>query len=129
MRSGRLRPARLAAASVVDDHPDAEPWLWERHARPGGYSAFAVCVGTAQTSDILLLILAYELTDVTEAEWRAAKGGGANCALLVKEGGKLTPRAQAFITAERSDCIYVSYTDLRRLRKAVRVSAPWSGGI
>jgi hypothetical protein len=84
MRTGRLRRERLAVASVVDKHPDAEPWLWERNARAGRYSSFEVCVGTARTSDILLLILADELTDVTEAEWRAAKDGGANCALFAK---------------------------------------------
>ncbi len=120
MRTGRLPRERLAVASVVDQHPDAEPWLWERNARAGRYSSFDVCVGIARTSDILLLILADELTDVTEAEWRAAKDGGANCALFVKDGSTLTPRAEAFIASERGDCIYVSYLDLTSLRRAVK---------
>lgn len=120
MRSGRLRRDRLATASVVDVHPDAEPWLWERHARAGSYSAFEVCVGTAKTSDILLLILGDDLTDVTEAEWRAAKGAGANCALLVKEVSARTQRAEAFIAAERRECIYAGYSDVSGLRQAVQ---------
>lgn len=57
---------------------------------------------------------------MTEAEWRAAKHGGANCALFVKEGSELTSRAKAFIASERDACIYVPYLDLNSLQRAVQ---------
>lgn len=109
MRSGALAKDRSVAAAVLDDHPDIEPWLWERQANAGRYSSYEVCVHNARTSDILILILAENLTPVTETEWRSATDGGANCALLLKRVESRTERARSFIAAQRSDGIDVEY--------------------
>src|SRR5690606_11146236 len=97
MRSEALTQHRMAVAKIIDAHPDAEAWLWERTANAGRYSAYDVCVGHARTSDLLLLILGDDLTDVTKAEWKAAKEAGANCALLLQRTDSRSQRANVFI--------------------------------
>jgi tetratricopeptide (TPR) repeat protein len=119
MRDGSLTAERQEAASVVDAHPDTEPWLWERNADAGPYSSLEVCKGHASTSDILLLIVASDISDVTEAEWHAAQRGGATCAMLMKAGVTRSPRLRAFIGVERSNGIDVTFDGLSALRQAV----------
>jgi hypothetical protein len=68
MRGGSLDAERAEVASVIDDHPDLEAWMWERRANAGPYSSIEVCKGHAGTSDLLLLIVEDDLTDPTEAE-------------------------------------------------------------
>lgn len=119
MRSGTLAAERLAAAAVVDEHPDSEAWLWERSADAGRYSSLELCVNAAKTSDVLILILGDDLTDVTKAEWDAARSIGANCALLTKANSTRTPRAEAFIAAQRVDSVDVEFSTIEDLRAAV----------
>ena len=79
MASGALAAERAAAADEVNKHPDFVAWKWEGSVSAGRYPSLEECIGNAQTSDLLILILGDGLTDATKAEWRAARGNGANC--------------------------------------------------
>lgn len=124
MRDGSLASERAATADVVDEFPGMEPWLWERNASAGPYSSVSVCLGQARTSDILVLIVGDDITDITEREWRAAQENGAACVLLRKASSSPSAKLAAFIEAERGhgiDAEFAEDEDLRReLSKALR---------
>ncbi|MDQ6927674.1 MAG: tetratricopeptide repeat protein [Actinomycetota bacterium] len=119
MRNGSLAAERNAVAAVVDDHPDAEGMAWERNANAGPYSSVGVCTGHASTADVLFLVVSDDLTDVTEAEWRAAQKGGAACAMFTKTGVSRSSRLQTFIKIERSNGIDVPFEGLPSLQQAM----------
>jgi tetratricopeptide (TPR) repeat protein len=119
MRSRSLEKERCAAAEAVDEHPDAQAWMWERSAHAGSYSSLEVCRGHAATSDLLILIVSNTLTYATEIEWRAAKATGASCAIFAMEGANRDTRLTAFLEAERDTAIYVHYRDASDLKRRI----------
>lgn len=119
MASGALAAERAAAADEVNKHPDFMAWKWEGSVSAGRYPSLEECIGNAQTSDLLILILGDDLTEVTKAEWQAARGNGANCAVLVKRSTKRNARANAFIAEQRTDGIDVDFSTIEELRAGV----------
>lgn len=73
MRSKKLASERAAAAEAIEALGSATAWYWERDAVAGPYSAEAVCLNQAATSDGLILLISDEITRVVEQEFLAAQ--------------------------------------------------------
>src|SRR4051812_33809428 len=101
MRGGSLSVERYAAAVAVEQIGIFEAWYWERDSASLSVSSEAICLGRASTSDILLLILADDLTEITRKEFDAAWSSGAHCLVFLKEGVVRNPTAQSFVDEVR----------------------------
>jgi hypothetical protein len=102
MRGNRLRLERKAVVEAIEATSFATAWHWERDSKAGPYCAEKICVGHAETSDGLVLILASRLTDVTAAEYRAAKAKGVPRYIFLRDGTRREPRARDFVARERT---------------------------
>jgi hypothetical protein len=121
--NGSLDDERAAAIEEIGSFPVVEPWAWERSAYAGAYCAVAVCVGEARTSDVLILILGRDLSDITEREYRAAAAARVNCIILVKEGVRRVRAAREFLESEqRGRVITVNFANLSELRTHINDS-------
>jgi hypothetical protein len=132
MRGGVLAAERAAAIALVRSIPFFEPWCWEDNAYASTSCSEEVCVGSARTSDGLLLILGDDLTPITEREYREAKSRGVTCMILVKEGVKHTVRAAQFLAEEQaSDAVTVRFANISEFRSHIttalrgNVAASW----
>jgi tetratricopeptide (TPR) repeat protein len=101
MASGALKDERVASAEVVERFEGMSAWYWERDATAGSYYSVEECIGEAQTSDALVLILEDDLTEVTRKEFQAARRGGANLIVLVRAGVMRSRTLTRFIDRER----------------------------
>jgi tetratricopeptide (TPR) repeat protein len=116
MSEGSLKHERRAAAKIIRGFPSMDPWLWETHAKAGPFPSEEECVGNAQTSDALVLLLEDELTGITRKEYRAAKRAGAHLIILHRAGAKREPALQRFIEAERkAGAVTLGYGSLSEL--------------
>lgn len=115
MRGGVLNGERNAAARAIEGTGLAQAWYWERDARAGPYSSEGVCLGHARTCDALVLILAQDLTRVTRAEYVAAKGEGAACFIMLKDGVARTKEVHKFIAGEQEHAITVEFRNVSEL--------------
>jgi hypothetical protein len=119
MRGGVLSAERAAAVQAVEGSSFATAWYWERDAKAGPYSAEAICLGHARTSDGLVLILARDLTPVTYREYMAAQSAGAPCYILLKESVSRTKEVRRFIDQQRSRAVTVHFGNLSELRTQI----------
>jgi hypothetical protein len=103
MRGGVLTVERRAAVDTINRSPLHHAWCWEDDAPAGAYHSERECVQHARTSDGLVLLLAGELTQITRAEYEAAREGGANRYVFVRQSASLTEDAERFIEEERND--------------------------
>ena len=123
MRGDPLKVERDAVISEIDRwSPLTKAWAWETSAAAGPYSSEAECVGQASTSDGLMLILADKLTPITRKEFEAAKGAGAACFILLKDGATRDGATDTFVEAERFGAITVSFANETELRSHVSSS-------
>ncbi|MFI5259763.1 MAG: hypothetical protein ACHQ01_09180 [Candidatus Limnocylindrales bacterium] len=123
MRGDALSAEREAAIGAIRSiRPLAEPWAWETSGLPGPYSAAAVCVGHARTSDGLVLLVGDSLTAITRREYRAAKGAGAACFVLTRSADTPDGRTAAFVARERKTVVTHGFANCRELRTLVRRS-------
>ena len=121
MRGDPLKAERKATIGAIRSlRPLAEPWAWETSGNPGPYSAAAVCVGQARTSDGLVLLVGDSLTAITRREYRAAKSAGAACFVLTRTADAPDSRTAAFVARERRTSITRGFATCRELRTLVR---------
>jgi tetratricopeptide (TPR) repeat protein len=119
-RRNVLRAEREAAARAIESTGIARAWYWERDAHAGPYSSERTCVGTAATSDGLVLILAGKLTRVTRMEYQAAHDAGAPCFIFVKQDARPAPDVRRFIAQERRHgAITVGFGSVEELRTRI----------
>jgi len=115
-----LHAERQAAADAIESTGFHRAWYWERDAHAGPYSSERLCVGTAATSDGLVLILASKLTRVTLMEYQAAYERGAPCFIFIKQGVRRAPDVNDFITKERRrGAVTVPFSSLEELRSRI----------
>ena len=119
MRSGLLNEERIAAADAVEESGYHFAWYWERDADAGPYSSEGVCLGQARTSDCLILLLATDLTPITQMEYEEAKSAGATCFLFVRSGSELSEEASIFLKREMPSAIYKKFRSPIELRSAI----------
>jgi tetratricopeptide (TPR) repeat protein len=118
-RRNVLRAERETAAAAIESTGFARPWSWEHDAHAGPYCSERICVGTAATSDGLVLILARKLTRVTLKEYKAAYAAGVPCFIFIKQGVRRDPDVNAFITQERQHTVTESFGNLAELRTRI----------
>ena len=118
-RRNVLRGEREAAVDAIESTGFARAWYWERDAHAGPYCSERICVGTAATSDGLVLILAHRLTGVTRMEYKAARDEGVPCFIFIKQGVRHDPDVSAFIAQERRHSVTVSFGSLEELRTRI----------
>ncbi len=115
-----LRAEREAAAEAIESTGLARAWYWERDAHAGPYSSERLCVGTATTSDGLVLILARKLTRVTLLEYKGAYDAGHPCFIFIKQGVRRDPDVTAFVAKERRrGFITMPFGNLEELRTRI----------
>lgn len=102
MRGNVLNSERQAAAKAIEKTGFAFAWLWENDACAGPYSSEAVCLGHARTSDGLVLILAKQLTPITQKEYETADVAGVPCYIFLKQGSRRDLKADRFIKNVRA---------------------------
>jgi len=127
MRSGRLNDARQAVAEAIEESGFHDAWYWERDGHAGPFSSRPVCVGQAETSDYLILVLGEVLTDVTRDEYFAAKRAAAAVIIFVPVDCQRDAETEAFFQLEAATVTYGKFrspADLRsRVLKALQAHA------
>lgn len=120
MRANALDDERAAAVKAIEDYRLMHAWHWERDAHAGPYCSEVVCVGAAEASDCLVLILGETLTDITRKEYDAAYGFGVPCFILIKEGVDRDQSSRDFIARERDKgAITLNFRNLSELQSCV----------
>lgn len=120
MRSGKLKPHRLAVVEAIEQElPHHSAWHWERDGSIGPYSSRSECVHHAGTSDMLILILGSKLTPITHEEYTEAENEGAHCSIFVLDGVRQEQEVKDFIVARQSDASYKRFKTITELRTLV----------
>lgn len=103
--NGSLDEERAAVVEAIATFPTHRSWAWENDAPAGALHSENECIGFAGSSDELVLLLARDLTPITEAEYRAAKSNGAQRYILIREreGEDREDYIKRFIEQERQD--------------------------
>jgi hypothetical protein len=103
--NGTLDDERAAAVAAIGKFPTHRSWAWEKDAPAGALHSENECIGFAGSSDELVLLLATDLTPITEAEYRAAKQNGAQRYIFIREGDgeERDENVKNFIAQERDD--------------------------
>lgn len=103
--NGSLDDERAAVVEAISTFPTHRAWAWENDAPAGALHSENECIGYARSSDELVLLLATDLTPITEAEYQAAKSNGAQRYILIREreGEDREDRVTQFIAQERDD--------------------------
>ena len=120
MRDGSLHDERQTAIRVINKHPWHKAWAWEISAHAGPYSARALCVGYAETSDFLLLLLGDDITPITRSEYLAAKRAEVPRIILIKDGVAASPDLSRFVARERAKVVTANFRNLPELRTQIR---------
>lgn len=97
-----LDAERKAAAEAVDRVSGHKAWWWEQDAGMGVLHSENECIGYARTSTGLILLVAGELSAIVYAEYRAARDGGADRYILIRETDKLPAEVEEFIKEQQS---------------------------
>lgn len=119
MRGGVLDAERMAAASAIEDTGIHVAWYWERDADAGPYCSEGICIGNARTSDGLVLILADELTPITQLEFENAQAVGIPVFIMLKDGASPNATARAFINEQRAKCVTKTFKNESELKSAI----------
>ena len=120
MHGGALKKERAAAVQAINAFVLGRAWAWENDANAGPYCSERECVAQAGTSDGLVLILEDELTDITRAEFAAARKAGAPVFLMLKTGAMRDAALDRFIKRARdNDVITASFSSLTELRTRI----------
>lgn len=78
-----------------------------------------MCIGQAETSDYLILLLGETLTEVTRDEYFAAKGAAAVVIIFVPSTCQRDAEAEAFFQAEATTVTYGTYRSPADLKSRV----------
>lgn len=119
MRRRPLYSERLAAAEAVESLPGHRAWIWERDANAGPYSSELVCVRHARTSQGLILLLARDLTELTEKEYVAARDNGVPRYIFLKAGARPKAAVRDFVKAERATAVYQRFGNTNELKSLI----------
>lgn len=119
MRSGLLSEARVAVAEAIEESGFHDAWFWERDGHAGPFSSRPVCIGHAETSDYLILVLGETLTEITRDEYFAAKAAAAAVFIFVPSECARDANAEEFFQAEAASVIYGKYRSPADLKSRV----------
>lgn len=116
MKGGILKDERAAAVEAISGIERVRPWAWENDAPVGMYHSEDICVEYARHSDMLVLILAGELTTPTRKEYKAAKDARAQCCIFAKSTVTQSDKVKRFISRERRCAITSKFANTSELK-------------
>jgi hypothetical protein len=119
MRGFALKEERIAAAKVIDGSGFARAWYWERDANAGPYCSEQLCLGMARTSDGLVLLLASDITPITQREFMEARKHGVPCFVFQKDDAEPDDEVRAIVDLARSDGITVKFRNISELQTQI----------
>jgi hypothetical protein len=119
MNGSPLAKERVAAASAIESLGFARAWYWERDACAGPYCSEGICIGTASTSDGLVLLLSDDLTTMTQREFEAAQQNGVPYFVFVKDGGQPDDRVRELIDSVRDHGVTVKFRNISELKTQI----------
>lgn len=99
---GSLDSERQATHQVVSALEGHRAWWWEDDAPAGVLHSEQICTKYAKTSDGLVLLVGGALSQIIYAEYQAAKDGGAQRYVFVREDSSLPSDVREFIRTERA---------------------------
>lgn len=115
-----LTAERRTAAQTIDKSQMHHPWWWEGSSRAGSYWAEEECYGYAEASDGIVLLLGTTLTRVTRGEYEAARRGGAECFIFIRESDAMDDEATAFVSTEqRQSAVTKKFQNLSELESSL----------
>lgn len=88
---------RDAVVRAIKRTSPFQPWSWEENAPAGRRPSEEDCVGFARTSDALILLIAGKLTDIVYREFNAAREGGADLFIFIKDGSRIPADVKDFV--------------------------------
>lgn len=113
---GSLKQERQEAHRVVSSLDGHKPWWWEGDAPAGALHSEQFCTHIAKTSDGLVLLIGGPLSPIIYAEYEAAKEGGAQRYVFIREGSTIPDDVQEFIRSERGgDIVTRDFRNLAEL--------------
>lgn len=121
-RMGRTLDAeRRVAADTVDQVAGHRAWFWERDAAGGTLHSEHECVKYAKASAGLILLVDGELSSIVHAEYAAARDGGANRFIFIRNGlDGLPAPVQEFIRAQQTrDVVTLNFQNHDELKSHV----------
>lgn len=116
---GTLDPERKAAVDAVASVTGHKAWWWEEDAPMGILHSVNECAKFAHHSDGLILLVAGPLSDVIYAEYHAARRGGAERYILIRENEALPDDVNDFIRSERGDLVTRNFANLDELKSHI----------
>lgn len=111
-----LDAERKAAAEAVDRVSGHKAWWWEHDAPMGVLHSEKECIGFAKTSAALILLVAGELSAIVHSEYSAARDGGADRYILIRETDELPPEVDQFIKEQRAEVVTRSFRNVDELQ-------------
>jgi len=129
MHGNVLADERRAAADTINGSPIHHAWCWEDNAPAGAYHSEGECIGYAESSDGLVLLLGTRLTRVTRAEYEAARHNGADRFIFIRQNDVLDPATQTFVEAEQTNrTVTRNFANLSELRTSL-TEALWHSAV
>ncbi len=113
---GSLEHERQETYRVVSSLEGHKPWWWEGDAPAGVLHSAQICAQFAGTSDGIVLLIGGPLSPIIYAEYQAAKVGGAQRYVFIREGSAIPDDVRAFIGAERHEVVTRDFRNLAELR-------------
>lgn len=114
-----LDDERRAAAEAVDRVVGHRAWWWERDAPIGVLHSERECESFARTSTSLILLVAGDLSDIVYAEYEAARAGGANRYILIRDADELPEEVQEFINGQRNEVVTRNFRNTDELQSHI----------
>lgn len=116
---GTLDLERRAAVDAVSSVTGHKAWWWERDAPMGILHSVGECVKFAHHSDGLILLIGGALSDVIYAEFYAARNGGAERYILIRQAEELPDDVKQFIDAQHKELVTRKFANVEELKSHI----------
>ncbi|WP_159540892.1 hypothetical protein [Aeromicrobium sp. 9AM] len=116
---GTLDAERSAAVDAVSSVTGHRAWWWERDAPMGVLHSVEECAKFAHHSDGLILLVGGPLSDVIFAEYFAARDGGAERYILIRQADVLPDDVEKFISAQHKELVTRKFANIEELKSHI----------
>lgn len=122
MRKDALQAERNAAVQAARCYPGIiRPWHWEICGYAAPYPPMKICLEAVRNSDILILLLGYDLTDNTREEHRTAVRLKIPDFIFVKQG-RLKKETRGYLALHQNRATYMVFKSISELKTMVAKS-------
>ena len=121
MRKNTLKLERKAAIEAIEQYPGAKPWNWECCGHAAPYPPMTTCLEAVVNSDILILLLGYELTENTKKEHETAVSLKIPDFIFVKDGN-MKRETRDYLELQQSRATYMKFKTTSELKTMITMS-------